>query len=119
MKRLFTAKQSCLAYDAGKPRNQVAHAAHGFFSRDGISPVQLLQIGREQLHPYDDVEIQVGEVVEDLAVSVLTQQKYTVRVSDLYQINWKAIADEQDFLHLLQRGEVTDNRSLPQKTAGV
>ncbi|MBW4459091.1 MAG: NAD(P)/FAD-dependent oxidoreductase [Nodosilinea sp. WJT8-NPBG4] len=51
-----------LVCDAGKPRNQVAHAAHGFFSRDGISPTELLQIGREQLHPYD-VEIQAGEVV--------------------------------------------------------
>jgi len=52
-----------LVCDAGKPRNQAAHAAHGFFSRDGISPAQLLQIGREQLDPYDGVEIQVGEVV--------------------------------------------------------
>ncbi len=53
-----------LVCDAGKPRNQVAHATHGFFSRDGIAPAQLLQIGREQLHPYDGVEIQVGEVVD-------------------------------------------------------
>ncbi|MBD2076839.1 NAD(P)/FAD-dependent oxidoreductase [Phormidium sp. FACHB-592] len=53
-----------LVCDAGKPRNQVAHAAHGFFSRDGISPAELLQIGREQLRPYDGVEIQVGEVVD-------------------------------------------------------
>jgi thioredoxin reductase len=59
--------QACkrvLVCDAGKPRNQVAHAAHGFLSRDGISPAQLLQIGREQLRPYDGVEIQVGEVVD-------------------------------------------------------
>jgi thioredoxin reductase len=53
-----------LVCDAGSPRNQVAHATHGFFSRDGIAPAQLLQIGREQLHPYDDVEIMVGEVVD-------------------------------------------------------
>jgi thioredoxin reductase len=53
-----------LVCDAGKPRNQVALAAHGFFSRDGISPAQLLQIGREQLQPYKDVEIQVGEVID-------------------------------------------------------
>jgi len=53
-----------LVCDARKPRNQVAHAAHGFLSRDGISPAQLLQIGREQLQPYEDVEIQVGEVVD-------------------------------------------------------
>ncbi|MBD2115130.1 MULTISPECIES: NAD(P)/FAD-dependent oxidoreductase [Cyanophyceae] len=53
-----------LVCDAGRPRNQVAHAAHGFFSRDGISPTELLQIGREQLQPYEEVEIQVGEVVD-------------------------------------------------------
>lgn len=38
--------------------------------------------------------------LKDLAVSVLTQQGHTVRVCDLYPMNWKAIADEQDFLHL-------------------
>ena len=53
-----------LVCDAGKPRNQVAYAAHAFFSRDGIAPAQLLQIGREQLRPYDGVEIQMGEVVD-------------------------------------------------------
>ena len=53
-----------LVCDAGQPRNQVAHTAHVFFSRDGIAPAQLLQIGREQLRPYDGVEIQVGEVVD-------------------------------------------------------
>lgn len=53
-----------LVCDTGKPRNQVAHAAHSFFSRDGASPTELLQIGREQLRPYDGVEIQMGEVVD-------------------------------------------------------
>lgn len=42
----------------------MAHAAHGLFYRDGISPTQLLQIGQEQLRSYDGVEIQVGEVVD-------------------------------------------------------
>jgi thioredoxin reductase len=53
-----------LVCDTGKPCNQVAHAAYGFFSRDGIAPAQPLQIGREQLRPYDGVEIHVGEVVD-------------------------------------------------------
>jgi thioredoxin reductase len=52
-----------LVCDAGKPRNQVAHAAHSYFSRDGIAPAELLHIGREQLQPYD-VEIRQGEVVD-------------------------------------------------------
>ncbi|NJR52360.1 MAG: NAD(P)/FAD-dependent oxidoreductase [Leptolyngbyaceae cyanobacterium CSU_1_3] len=52
-----------LVCDTRKPRNQVAHASHSFFSRDGTSPEALLQIGREQLQPYD-VEIQMDEVVD-------------------------------------------------------
>tara|TARA_R110002049_G_scaffold4601_5_gene32480 strand:+ start:669765 stop:670817 length:1053 start_codon:yes stop_codon:yes gene_type:complete len=46
-----------LLCDAGKPRNRTSPAVHGFFSRDGIRPDELLEIGREQLQPYD-VEIQ-------------------------------------------------------------
>jgi thioredoxin reductase len=52
-----------LVCDAGKPRNQVAHASHSYFSRDGIAPTELLQIGREQLQPYD-AEIRQGEVID-------------------------------------------------------
>jgi thioredoxin reductase len=51
-----------LVCDSGKPRNQIAHASHNYFSRDGIAPAELLQIGREQLQPYD-VEIRQGEVI--------------------------------------------------------
>jgi thioredoxin reductase len=52
-----------LVCDSGKPRNQVAQASHNYFSRDGIAPAELLQIGREQLQPYD-VEIWQGEVID-------------------------------------------------------
>jgi thioredoxin reductase len=52
-----------LVCDSGKPRNQVAHVSHTFFSRDGIAPAELLQIGREQLQPYD-VAIHTGEVTD-------------------------------------------------------
>lgn len=41
-----------LLCDAGKPRNNTSPAVHGFFSRDGISPSELLKIGRDQLQPY-------------------------------------------------------------------
>ena len=35
--------------DEGKPANRFSHASHGFFTRDGIAPDELLKIGREQL----------------------------------------------------------------------
>lgn len=37
-------------------RNAVAHAMHGFLSRDGMAPKDLLRVSREQLQPYE-VEI--------------------------------------------------------------
>jgi thioredoxin reductase len=38
--------------DDGHPRNASSHAVHGFLTRDGMEPKELLRIGREQLGPY-------------------------------------------------------------------
>lgn len=61
---LGRSRKRVLVCDAGKPGNAVSHASHGFLSRDGIAPAELLQIGREQLRPYNNVEIQMGEVID-------------------------------------------------------
>lgn len=45
-------RHKVLVCDSGQYRNQVAHAMHGFLSRDGFPPAELLRIGREQLEPY-------------------------------------------------------------------
>lgn len=39
--------------DAGAPRNAASQALHGFLTRDGSPPLELLRIAREQLQPYD------------------------------------------------------------------
>ncbi|AMV40168.1 FAD-dependent oxidoreductase [Planctomyces sp. SH-PL62] len=52
-----------LVCDAGSPRNHTSPAVHGFFTRDGIAPAELLKIGREQLKPYA-VEWHDGRVDE-------------------------------------------------------
>lgn len=38
--------------DAGRPRNAAAGALHGYLTRDGVPPCELLRLGREELHPY-------------------------------------------------------------------
>ena len=38
--------------DAGTPRNRASRALHGYLTRDGIAPDELLRIGRRQLAPY-------------------------------------------------------------------
>src|SRR5215210_1979885 len=48
--------------DSGRPRNAASHAMHGFLSRDGIAPRQLLGIAREQLGRYETVEVRDVEV---------------------------------------------------------
>src|SRR4051812_32453819 len=35
---------------------------HGFLSRDGIHPAELLSLGRAQLQPYQTVELRAGTV---------------------------------------------------------
>lgn len=46
-----------LVLDAGHPRNAASHGVHGFLSRDGIDPHDLLRLGREQLRPYTSVTL--------------------------------------------------------------
>lgn len=50
--------------DGGEPRNARASAAHGFFTRDGTSPGELLEIGRRQLEPYPGVEYRVERATD-------------------------------------------------------
>lgn len=45
-----------LVCDASEPRNRWARAVNGFFSRDGVPPLELLSLAREQLAPYETVE---------------------------------------------------------------
>ena len=43
--------------DAGHPRNAVTHALHGFLTRDCVEPAEFLRLAREQLQPYETVEL--------------------------------------------------------------
>src|SRR4028118_2335641 len=54
---LGRSRRRTLVLDAGEPRNAPSSGVHGFFSRDGILPKELLRIGREQLEPYPSVEM--------------------------------------------------------------
>lgn len=56
-------RRSVLMFDTGQYRNAASHAMHGFLSRDGIPPMELLEIGRQQLHRYETVEHHDTEVL--------------------------------------------------------
>lgn len=56
-------RRSVLVFDTGQPRNAASQALHGYLTRDGIHPCELLRIGREELAKYDTVSICDVEVV--------------------------------------------------------
>ena len=58
---LGRARRSVLVVDAGEPRNAPAAGVHGFLTRDGTPPAELLATGREEIRKYGG-EIVAGRV---------------------------------------------------------
>ena len=65
---LGRARRDVLLLDGGQPRNAPAQAVHGFLSRDGLPPAELRRIARQQLAPYQTVEVRDTEVVDAQAL---------------------------------------------------
>jgi thioredoxin reductase len=45
-------RRRVLVLDLGQPRNRRSHALHGYLSRDGVPPAELIARGREELVAY-------------------------------------------------------------------
>ncbi|WP_291041623.1 NAD(P)/FAD-dependent oxidoreductase [Herbiconiux sp.] len=60
---LTRARRRVLVVDAGAPRNRFAAHMHGFLTRDGFSPLELLELGRAEVRGY------LGEILAGRAVS--------------------------------------------------
>lgn len=52
-----------LVCDAGNPRNAPARIFNGYLSRDGSTPAEFLQVGRDQLCRYETVELRKVSVI--------------------------------------------------------
>jgi thioredoxin reductase len=61
---LGRARRRVAVVDAGAPRNAPAMHMHGFLSRDGMSPAELLAAGRVEVTAYG------VELVEDQVVGI-------------------------------------------------
>ncbi len=59
---LGRARRRVLLCDAGPPRNAPAHHSHGFLTRDGAPPSELIAKGRADLAAYPGVELRTAEV---------------------------------------------------------
>ncbi len=60
---LSRARRRVLVVDAGHPRNAPAAHMHGYLSRDGMSPAELLATGRDEVAGYGG-EISTGTVAD-------------------------------------------------------
>jgi thioredoxin reductase len=61
-------RRKVLVLDTGRPRNAAARAMHGFLSRDGINPAELLRVARQQLTPYRSIKFARQEATAACAV---------------------------------------------------
>ena len=59
---LGRSRRRTLVLDGGEPRNAPSSGVHGFFTRDGMPPEELLKIGREQVEAYPSVEVRSARV---------------------------------------------------------
>jgi thioredoxin reductase len=74
---LARARRAVLVLDGGRPRNLPATGVHGFLSRDGIAPTELVKIGREEVAGYG------GTIVDAVAVDVeRTEDGFLVHTED-------------------------------------
>src|SRR6476661_4560819 len=55
-------RRKVLVVDAGNPRNIRSHGVHGFITREGCRPTELLAMAREQIEPYG-VQFREGTIM--------------------------------------------------------
>jgi thioredoxin reductase len=54
-------RRKVVLFDTGRPRNASSRHLHGYLTRDGTPPLELLRLGREELKPYA-IDTRDGEV---------------------------------------------------------
>ena len=59
---LVRARRRTLILDSNRPRNAVTLASHGFLTRDGVSPMDLRALGRDELAAYPEATFRKTEV---------------------------------------------------------
>lgn len=103
-------RRSVLICDTGEYRNYASHTLHGFLTRDGVNPRELLRIGREQLQPYETVELRHIAVVDakhneqSFAITLEDGSQYETRKLLLASGVMDELPDIPGFVELYGRG---------------
>jgi thioredoxin reductase len=84
---LGRSRRRVVVVDAGEPRNAPAAHLHGFLSRDGMEPAELLATGRREVVGYG------GELLTGRAVGIerLGGARFAVRLADGGQLHARAV----------------------------
>jgi len=80
-------RRRVLVCDTGEPRNRWSFAVHGLLTRDGTAPATLLALAREELQPYDTVEIRTARVVD----ATRSSDGFVVRCDDGCEIRCRKL----------------------------
>ena len=80
---LLRARRTVVLVDAGAPRNAPAAHMHGFLSRDGMPPRDLLAAGRSEVSGYG------GSLIDDTVVGV--EPGFHVRLASASQLSARRI----------------------------
>jgi thioredoxin reductase len=59
---LVRARRTTLVFDSNRPRNAATLHAHGYLTRDGVSPLELRKIGRAEVESYPNAEVALARV---------------------------------------------------------
>jgi thioredoxin reductase len=54
---LVRARRTVLLVDANRPRNAATLRSHGFLTRDGVSPLELRKLGRDEVEGYAEATV--------------------------------------------------------------
>jgi thioredoxin reductase len=76
---LGRARRSVLVIDGGQPRNAAAEHMHGYLSRDGLPPGELLRLGRMEAQAYGVAVLNARVLRIDAGFYVCTDTGFAVR----------------------------------------
>ena len=109
---LARARRSVAVIDSGQPRNAPAAGVHGFITRDGIPPAELVRIGQDEVRGYGGTIVAgdvrtVRKVDDGFAVVLADGSEYGARrilvtsglIDELPEIDGLAERFGRDVLH--------------------